>query len=361
MLMAENSQILQFSCACGQVKGSARVPASKLPIPFDFCHCNICRHQTGLLCASYLTLPEGSEDISFHGSLREYKSSASVSRSFCHRCGANVYVKDSNEARPDICTGVLDRAAGIIELRSHIFVCDTIDGGLSTWMSKVPAWEGFTNRSKQAGTGRQKLQIEKATPELEAYCQCRGVELKITSPSPESKLLRSPISDLFKSDEQHCKTAEKDDTWWLRANGSKYLAGTCACQSCRLNSGFDIQMWAFIPKVNISHMNGDALDFGNGTLSCYESSRGVSRYFCASCGATVFWSSVERPQLLDVSVGLLNASEGARAESWLEWWTERVSFEEEAINEDLVSNLGTGLRLWDHERHQMIPYKKSES
>lgn len=336
------------------------MPISKLPLPFDFCHCNICRHQTGLLCASYLPLPEGSEDISFHGSLKEYKSSVSVSRSFCYHCGANVWVKDSNEARPDICTGLLDRAANIIELRNNIFVGDTIDGGLSTWMPKVPAWEGFSKRSTQVGTGAQELQTKKAAPELEAYCQCRAVDLKITRPNPKSRLLHAPSPDLSKSDEQHGKMAGKDDTWWLRAGGSKYLAGTCACQSCRLNSGFDIQMWAFIPKVNISHINGNALNFGNGTMSCYESSRGVSRYFCGRCGATLFWSSIERPELLDVSVGLLNAAEGARAESWLEWWTERVSFEEEAINKDLVSGLGTGLRTWGHGQQSSPSDKKSE-
>jgi hypothetical protein len=37
-----------------------------------------------------------------------------------------------------------------------------------------------------------------------------------------------------------------------------------------------------------------------------------------------------RPDLIDVSAGLFRAEEGARAEHWLEWWTERVSFSEEA-------------------------------
>ena len=33
---------------------------------------------------------------------------------------------------------------------------------------------------------------------------------------------------------------------------------------------------------------------------------------------------------MDVSVGLLDAAEGARAATWLDWWTERVSFSEDA-------------------------------
>jgi hypothetical protein len=54
------------------------------------------------------------------------------------------------------------------------------------------------------------------------------------------------------------------------------------------------------------------------------------REFCSRCGATVFWHDKFRPELIDVSVGLLRAAEGSRAGSWLEWWTGRVSFLEEA-------------------------------
>ncbi|CAJ2503617.1 Uu.00g110110.m01.CDS01 [Anthostomella pinea] len=50
----------------------------------------------------------------------------------------------------------------------------------------------------------------------------------------------------------------------------------------------------------------------------YRSSSGVVREFCDRCGATVFWHDGDRPELIDVSVGLLDAAEGARAESWLE-------------------------------------------
>ena len=68
-------------------------------------------------------------------------------------------------------------------------------------------------------------------------------------------------------------------------------------------------------------------------LRSYESSPGVMREFCPTCGATVFWHDKHRPELIDVSVGLLDAPEGARAEEWLEWWLARVSFEEDAGRE----------------------------
>lgn len=101
------------------------------------------------------------------------------------------------------------------------------------------------------------------------------------------------------------------------------------------------------------------LDFGTlpkGVLTSYSSSPGVVRDFCSGCGATVFWHDGIRPDLVDVSVGLLRAEEGARAESWLKWWTDRVSFEEETETgregaaartaRKLIGALEGGLMVW---------------
>jgi hypothetical protein len=105
------------------------------------------------------------------------------------------------------------------------------------------------------------------------------------------------------------------------------------------------------------------LDFATlppGILTSYESTQGVRREFCVRCGATVFWRDRWRPELLDVSVGLLDADEGARAETWLDWWTGRVSFAEDAGNERtgetarrakcLIDGLEEGLRTWAEEK-----------
>ena len=163
-----------------------------------------------------------------------------------------------------------------------------------------------------------------------------------------------------------------DAKWWLRPN-DRYLAGTCACKSCRLTSGFPIQTWTFVPRANIfftvpSEKGGSEtlpLDFEElrkrgAVLEGYDSSDGVTREFCPGCGATVFWHDKWRPELMDVSVGLLDDESGARAEPWLDWWTGRVSFVEDARNgregrfadaeADLVSRLESGLKAADAER-----------
>jgi len=353
--MAEehSTTVLRFACACQKVNDSVKVPTSTLPLPFEFCHCNTCRHQSGLLCVSYLMLPEDVFDLSIEGPLTDYKSSDTVTRTFCDHCGANISFHDSKKPRPDLTTGILDKADGVIELQNHIFVPDTRDGGLTAWIPDTPAWKGFPQPD---GHGQQlkispqkqtKASKEKSSEVLEAHCQCRGVQFKITSPNEASKGLASPRADLLRSDITDRTLDNNDDkNWWLCANDTKYLAGTCACRSCRLASGFDIQMWAFVPLANILQMNGEPLDFNMGTLKQYNSSERTYRDFCSTCGATVFWHDESRPKLIDVSAGLLDAAEGARAESWLEWRTNRVSFEEEALNKALIDNLGAGLRRW---------------
>lgn len=61
----------------------------------------------------------------------------------------------------------------------------------------------------------------------------------------------------------------------------------------------------------------------------------------------MFWRHQERRgEIIDISAGLLDAEEGARAEEWLEWRT-RVSFEECALNKGLVAKVAEGLKKWE--------------
>ncbi len=131
-----------------------------------------------------------------------------------------------------------------------------------------------------------------------------------------------------------------DEKWWIQGNGTKHLAGTCACRSCRLISGFEVQTWAFVPRANIFFHIPDSkgvdtivpLDFTalpGGILTSFSSSSNVGREFCGTCGATVFWHQRAPDGVVNISVGLLQAPKGARAENWLQWWQDRVSFNEE--------------------------------
>jgi hypothetical protein len=249
----------------------------------------------------------------------------------------------------------------------HDHVSDTLDGGLAPFItvaekdtevpqqvgSDISDTAGESPRSSNRGTSLETWLDEK----LEAFCHCGTVRFYITRPDGSSRNPHSGFPDLmipFKSGAPEIKNAG-DQKWWLRPEDSTapthYMAGTCACKSCRLISGFEIQAWAFVPRSNIifhipATMNPAAdtsgsddhlvpLDFSAlpaNILRTYESSPGVLRESCVNCGATVFWHDKWRPELIDVSVGLLDAPEGSRAESWLEWWRQRVSFLEDAGN-----------------------------
>ncbi|MCJ1410315.1 hypothetical protein MMC19_004400 [Ptychographa xylographoides] len=227
-----------------------------------------------------------------------------------------------------------------------------MDGGLRDWMPDLPAWEGLPNHSKQIPSGVFYSDIldnmNSANPSEKVHCRCHcgGVQFEITRPNHKSKQLHSPWGDAYC---EHAKGGGKnleDIKWWVRAEDTKWAASVCACNACRQGSGYDIQPWAFVAKTNIQQIGGDPLQFTMGTLKRYVISEGHYREFCRTCGAVIFWHCDARPALIDVSVGLMESSSGARAEDWLEWNTDRVSFEQFAQNKALIQNLEIGLKKW---------------
>lgn len=258
-------------------------------------------------------------------------------------------------------TGTLEKFDGVVNLKGYEYVHDTLDGGFADFMptlegrdlehwpyddvdedSQLPLYwrESETPRSLGPGT------------RLPAHCKCNGVRFYVARPSPQSTEASRPWPDLLIPHWE--QTTDKKDpaneTWWLRANKTKFLGGLCSCDSCRLASGMEITPWAFIPCIDISLDAEGKVPFTLqfGSLQSYNSSEGVTRHFCSTCGAIVFYADVDRDKtsLLDVAAGLLSAPEGARAESWLEWRTERLSYREDAVGRatSLVEGIEKGLR-----------------
>ncbi|KAL7621188.1 hypothetical protein AAE478_008505 [Parahypoxylon ruwenzoriense] len=437
-----------ISCHCGAAKQVVALltPTSDLACDIDLCHCQSCRHSSGLLCVSYARLRQAPQSLSglavypsnTAGQPTEETKEAGLQRYFCSLCGCHVLryrarrsiatsptgaVTFSEEEMWEVATGVIIGRAKVgrdvfeaddeftdenplLQYARHVNTASTRDGGLFPFISFV---EGARNLSTAPlapmalpevahgddhedrpaavtpgnGGGNDGANGEDV---LEAHCHCKTVQFRITRPNASSRLPQSNFPDLvypYCSTPREVYTNPRNEKWWLRsppggnpeAEPTRYIAGTCACRSCRVASGFEIQTWAFVPRSNIffyvsppSSTTGTApatmpLDFNTlppGILQSYESSPGVRREFCPRCGATVFWRDRWRPDIVDVSVGLLDAREGARAESWLDWWTERVSFAEDAGNgrvgsvarwaEGLVENLEGGLRRWGEER-----------
>lgn len=340
---------IKLSCACGQLTASSAVPTSSLPLHLVLCHCDTCRHVSGLMCITEANLPKDAKPLEVEGKVQTYNTSSALTRCFCGTCGTSVYEKGGES--PDtigICTGALKGGEGIVKLEHQLFVADTKDGGLAPWLLDGTPWEGWNFKSKEITKdslftrSKPNAKPQRSSDKLHCRCHCGGVEFDITAPSKESSNISSQLPDLLEEPPEQ----NESEQWWLRCGGTKYLAGNCACNSCRLGSGYDIQSWAFVPKANIHQKDGSPIDFAMGTLKQYNSSKDVLREFCGVCGAVVFYRANDRPDLIDVSTGLMEAESGARAEEWLEWARDKVSYAEYAQNKPLIGSLDAGLKAW---------------
>ncbi|KIV89470.1 hypothetical protein PV10_06867 [Exophiala mesophila] len=371
------SSSVQVRCLCGE--NSDIVPLkSAPPIQNSWCSCSSCRYTTGVLTLSCLPL---SRPPSFLDALSRYDSSEHLTRYFCGDCGSHMCVHVKKHDAWGICSGVIDRfeqaeqvsRISLENIVQHEFVGDTIDGGLAVSLAEshshapIPLYlqgpDGprihsnhtlpkdtqdpsqsevrLDHLMEQEGPDGQK---KEQGAELRAQCHCGGVSFSITRPNPTSSLCSSPWPDLLVPYHSASSENPEDVKWWLRNDGSKFLAGTCACRSCRLAAGSPVQTWAFIPKANIFQLSGQPLTYDFGTLKRVESSPNCFREFCHVCGASVFWHCRQRPDVVDVSVGILRAPEGSRAGYWLDWCTDRVSFREHALDMQLIDQLEKGLK-----------------
>ncbi|KAH7128850.1 Mss4-like protein [Dactylonectria macrodidyma] len=359
---------LQVACLCGAISQQVKLKAEDgfNILPLSLCHCDTCRHTSGLLCTSYYptTAPELSS------SLKTYRPTSTSTRYFCSTCGCHLF-QARQTASKGLEWGTATGAVTCLPTQSpspgryvsHQHVSDTGDGGLSVWMKNLA---GYSEEGTAKAPASQS--IESANESLEASCSCGNVRFHITRPNEDSRGPSRNFPDLMfpdKTTDEHIKQNSADEKWWIQDNGNKYLAGTCACRSCRLISGFEVQTWAFVPRANIFFHTPEVegakfivpLDFATlppGILTSYSSSPNVRREFCGTCGATIFWHEKSPDDVIDISVGLLRAPDGARAENWLEWWQERVSFAEEADTErtgseakvasELISSLESGMK-----------------
>ncbi|KAH9483467.1 hypothetical protein JR316_0002935 [Psilocybe cubensis] len=411
------------SCHCGLNAFRVAFKTESLPITDDFCHCTTCRHVSGQLAIHQTSifgpplarepsrrqsrsqsasrsvsrqrsdegLPQLNGSANGNGNttpallspptieitsapdvpydlsdLTKYETySPNVTLYFCSSCSALLFWVPhrpfEKEEHWTVSVGALERTEGIINLGYHIWVGDTVDGGLAHHLRTV---DGKQLTLFKEGPGSEKLptgwtaseQPEQPGSEdddvLHAHCHCGTIKFDITRPTEASTLPSAPYPDLLYSHStSHLSKISnpQDEKWWLRPvdtpTPTKYLAGHCMCNTCRLTSGFEIQSWAFIPLANIvspdtciplSLAEEDRRPVG---LKQYIASTGKYRESCGKCGATVFSWQIDTPDLVSVSVGLLDDKNGARAEDWLDWHTKRVSFKEKAVSQSIAKGL----------------------
>jgi hypothetical protein len=271
----------------------------------------------------------------------------------CKTCGslmlAHFYTDADDHSKGenwDIMSGTFEQADGVFEYQAHEFIADTLDGGVADVLPSIdgkelPRYALWPEDGKQVPLDWRSEDRPQVKPspndKLHCRCKCGGVECWIARPSDRSKDAQGALADLIVPNhirqQRSDMSTEDKSAWWLMDDGKKFLGGFCACNSCRLDTGMEWMQWAFIPTIDISldREGKKPFQLPFGTLKTYNSSKGVERYHCGTCGASVFFTSDERRDLVDLAVGLIDAPEGARAETWLEFWTQRLSYREDAI------------------------------
>lgn len=325
-------------CLCKANIFQAQVPKSQLPLKPYLCHCNTCRHTLGTMYnnAVIWPTPRAQVDVS---KLKSFRYFSNYDVHFCPTCSTPMFSSDAVDLEYPlkIFTGLLENVdVDLIEFKHQCFVHDTLDGGASVWMehnangSEIPRYAGHSNTEelakdwppREALTGYE-AKKEDAVP---IRCKCRGVDLI-----------------LHRGD--YTGIPEQELQYNVDPKTHKLLAGFCGCDSCRLQGGVDLFIWAFAEMKYISFASSDtafpkaaaglkdlvdANDPAVGTLVYYSSREDVERYFCSKCSACVFYATTRLPHHLDISVGVLEASDGARAEGILSWpYGARISFRED--------------------------------
>lgn len=89
------------------------------------CHCSQCAKTSGNYAAMTSCAAEDLRLLTDE-TLRWYRSSTSVSRGFCSRCGSNLFWKTDGADQVYITAGTLDKPTGL-KIAEHIFVASKSD------------------------------------------------------------------------------------------------------------------------------------------------------------------------------------------------------------------------------------------
>lgn len=286
-----------------------------------------------------------------------------------------------NKKRYGVFTGVLEvevdgkvagPGSGVVRYEDHVFVGDTRDGGAACWLRAmngdggsggggghpVKTWLGRRGQSEEVAPGVHWPAVDALPASYETTlkeaaaaggaegngnvpvrCHCRGVDLVLRAGEAQREFAAR-------------QAAGEKMPWWVDPVTHKLIGGLDGCRSCRVWGGSEVFNWTFSLLKHLSFAGpggsegdkqsgpgvggGLPLDAGElraaveaadgrprdprlGTLAVYNSSPGVHRFFCGRCSAAVFYAVDDRPELVDVAVGLLDSPDGARAESVISW------------------------------------------
>ncbi|MDQ0474397.1 GFA family protein [Labrys wisconsinensis] len=134
---------LTGSCLCGAVRYTIRGPVRDIWA----CHCRFCRRLHSHVAAYAACAPE---DIAIEDGrkLRWYRSSPSIRRGFCGKCGAQMFYAPLDGGHFSIAAGTLDEPTG---LKLTLHLCTAQKGDYYAIADDVPQLAGHPRNG--AGNG----------------------------------------------------------------------------------------------------------------------------------------------------------------------------------------------------------------
>ncbi|KAM7202578.1 hypothetical protein V8F20_004367 [Naviculisporaceae sp. PSN 640] len=361
-----------------------------LPLEAIYCHCTSCRRSTGALYSASVVWPgslTNSSEQNQLSELRRYKRTHESSSTglFCPTCSTLMFYEYGHEGSiiygaflgclrgyelnsEGSRTGPVTN--GLVKAGHHLFLEDTKDGGAVCWMKAwgkddgVKLWMGHRNYSEEVPlssplvevkAGVHQAKLEATVPEEVAIkCHCGGVNLTLQTGASRREYLSK------------IEQGKQDDLpWFVNPENGKMIGTLDGCDSCTTFSGVDLFNWTFAELKYLSFPQAESADNklkfpadaaelkkaveenmgttvqapaqdGNplGTLAFYRSSPDVQRYFCSVCSASIFYACDDRPEMVDIAIGVLCPPEqdGARAESIISWPWDRESLGNDGRN-----------------------------
>ena len=116
------SEILSGGCLCGDVRYEIR----GAPVHVFHCHCSMCRRAGGTAFQTWAGFGDDALTVT-QGTAKSYESSSFAIRSFCGRCGGQLFYNYTGKQTPKVwvTVGSLDRPESMSPER-HLFEADRI-------------------------------------------------------------------------------------------------------------------------------------------------------------------------------------------------------------------------------------------
>ena len=130
------SESLSGGCLCGDVRYEIR----GAPVHVFHCHCSMCRRAGGTAFQTWAGLEADALTVT-QGTTQSYISSSFAARSFCGRCGGQLFWNYTTEQTPPVwvAVGTLDHPE-LLTPERHVFAADRVP-----WLhmaDKLPRSEG---------------------------------------------------------------------------------------------------------------------------------------------------------------------------------------------------------------------------